>query len=94
MALIDLWTGSTDVCPKDDIMEKASPYCLGFSRHAKNTALIDPPSLSLSVIPSCLALSVSWLSVLSSLVQPSLRCLIKLEDNGYFNGNIVHLHKH
>lgn len=63
MALIDLWTGSTDVCPKADIMEKASPYCPGFSRHARNTALIDPPSLSLSVIPPLLTcLSPSFLA--------------------------------
>lgn len=33
---------------------KGIPYCPGFSRHAKNTALIDPPSLSLSLIPSLL----------------------------------------
>lgn len=28
---IDLWTGSTDVRPNADIMEKASPYSAGSS---------------------------------------------------------------
>lgn len=52
---------STDVCPNVDVMEKASPSCPGFSQHAKNTALIDP--LSLSLIPSpLLRLSQSPLS--------------------------------
>lgn len=75
VALIDLWTCSTDVCPNVDVMEKAFPDCPGFSQHAKNTALIDP--LSLSFIPSLLLhlsssflpchLSVSRLSTVSSI---------------------------
>lgn len=71
---------------------KGIPYCPGFScqKYCPNWS-----SLTLTFShSSSLALSVSELSVVSSFVQPSLHCLIKLEDNGYFNGNIVNLHKH
>ena len=86
---------STDVCPNADVMEKASPCCPGFSQHARNTAP-NWSSLTLTFSYSsslALARSVSELSVLSSLVRAVL-CLIKLEDNGYFNGSIVNLRKH